>query len=116
MKSAFVLFILYLYNVYVHGKLFYEFKKQNIMEELIEKVEELLQKNAENVSANHWINAIHEDKFSELAPEIVKLFSMYGVVQQRELLKAFYIYCSGFYMNTEHYVNDRIEGFKKSLL
>ena len=37
MKSAFVLFILYLYNVYVHGKLFYEFKKQNIMEELIEK-------------------------------------------------------------------------------
>ena len=59
------------------------------MEELIEKVEELLQKNAENVSANHWINAIHEDKFSELAPEIVKLFSMYGVVQQRELLSGF---------------------------
>ena len=86
------------------------------MEELIEKVEELLQKNAENVSANHWINAIHEDKFSELAPEIVKLFSMYGVVQQRELLKAFYIYCSGFYMNAEHFADTRIDNFTKSLL
>ena len=40
----------------------------------LEKAEELLKKYAENVSVNHWTNAIHEDKFSELATEIVKLF------------------------------------------
>jgi hypothetical protein len=44
------------------------------MEELIENIEKLLKKHAENVSANHWINAIHEDKFSDLAQEISDLF------------------------------------------
>ena len=40
-----------------------------------EKVYELLKQNAENVSANHWINAIHEDKFEDLSHKIVKLFT-----------------------------------------
>ena len=44
------------------------------MEELKEKIYELLKNNAENVSANHWVNAIHEDKFFNLSEEIVKLF------------------------------------------
>ena len=44
------------------------------MEEKIELIEELLEKYTENVSVNHWINAIHEDKHADLAQEIVKLF------------------------------------------
>ena len=43
-------------------------------EEKIELIEELLEKYTENVSVNHWINAIHEDKHADLAQEIVKLF------------------------------------------
>ena len=38
------------------------------------------------------------------------------VTQQSELLKAFYIYCSGFYMNAEHFADTRIDNFTKSLL
>jgi uncharacterized protein with NAD-binding domain and iron-sulfur cluster len=44
-------------------------------ETLIEKVYDLLKRNAENVSVNHWVNAIHEDKFERLAGEIVELFT-----------------------------------------
>lgn len=43
------------------------------MESQIDDIYELLKRNAENVSANHWIFVLHEDKFKNLAKEIVEL-------------------------------------------
>ena len=56
--------------------------------ELLEKVEDLLRISTENVSANHWIPAIHEDKHEGLAQELVKLLAIHNVVHRRELLLA----------------------------
>ena len=39
---------------------------------------------------------------------------LHGVTQRSELLKAFYVYCSGFYLNAEHYADSRIDGFEKA--
>ena len=50
-----------------------------MMEDKLEKLEELLSISTENVSANHWIPAIHEDKHEALAKEIVKLFAITSV-------------------------------------
>jgi hypothetical protein len=44
-------------------------------DELLEKIEALLRTNIENVSANHWIPAIHEDKIIGLAQELLALFN-----------------------------------------
>ena len=51
------------------------------METPVEKVNELLDRYSENVSANHWINAIHENKFKSLAEDIVKLFTIPGIAK-----------------------------------
>lgn len=59
------------------------------METQIEKVLELLKLYAENVSANHWVIAIHEDKFENLAVEIVKLFTIQDLAGRSEQLVAF---------------------------
>lgn len=56
--------------------------------ELLEKVEDLLRISTENVSANHWIPAIHEDKHEGLAQELVKLLAINNTVRRRELLLA----------------------------
>lgn len=51
-------------------------------EESIGKVYKLLKSHAENVSATHWVNAIHEDKFTALATAIVGVLNpvpVYGI-------------------------------------
>lgn len=45
-----------------------------------------------------------------------KVLNIDFVSQQRELLKAFYKYCFGFYLNAKHLADKRIDGFFKSLL
>lgn len=42
-----------------------------VNEEMVDKVYKLLKNHAENVSVTHWVNAIHEDKFTALAMAIV---------------------------------------------
>tara|TARA_R110002020_G_scaffold468672_1_gene693142 strand:- start:477 stop:662 length:186 start_codon:yes stop_codon:yes gene_type:complete len=42
-------------------------------EDLMEKVQYLLETYTENVSAYYWIPAIHEDKHEKLSEDIVKL-------------------------------------------
>lgn len=49
--------------------------------ELLEKIEDLLRISTENVSAYHWIPAIHEDKHEGLAQELVKLLDIHNVVK-----------------------------------
>ena len=48
--------------------------KQMNEEDLLEKVEDLLKKYTENVSAYYWIPAIHQDKHEKLSEDIVKLY------------------------------------------
>ena len=42
-------------------------------EEIHEMILDLLTATAENVSANHWINAIHENKFEDLTNKIMSI-------------------------------------------
>lgn len=51
---------------------------------LLEKVEDLLRRNTENVSANHWTPAIHEDKHAALAQQIVYLLKRAGKKNQKK--------------------------------
>ena len=67
---------------------FTDLKDKTMDNELLEKVEDLLRISTENVSANHWTPAIHEDKHNGLAKELVKLLAIHNVVRRRELLLA----------------------------
>jgi len=62
---------------------------------------------------------VHLSLTSEQRESIADLMDyqlrLYLVTHQRALLKAFYTYCSGFYMNAEHYADTRIDNFIKSL-
>ena len=55
-------------------------------EELLEKIEELLEHYTENVSVNYWVPAIPEDKYIKLAEDLVKLLPIHLVDSRRELL------------------------------
>jgi hypothetical protein len=68
---------------------FTNLKEETMDNELLEKVQDLLRISTENVSVNHWIPAIHQDKHEGLAQELVKLFTIHNVSQQRELLLDF---------------------------
>ena len=67
---------------------FTDLKDETMDNELLEKVEDLLRISTENVSANHWVPAIHEDKHEGLAQELVKLLAIHNVVHRRDLLLA----------------------------
>jgi len=83
-------------------KAFLEWQDEGIKakEKFIEKLDRML-KESEGKKAD-----TSQDRALNLA----------GVSQQRELLKAFYVYCSGFYRNAKHYADTRIDNFIKSLL
>lgn len=71
---------------------FTDLKYKTMDNELLEKVEDLLRVSTENVSANHWIPAIHEDKHESLAKELVKLLSIHivsGMFSSEKLENAF---------------------------
>ena len=55
-------------------------------EELLEKIEDLLEHYTENVSVNYWVPAIPEDKYIKLAEDLVKLLPIRHVDYQREQL------------------------------
>ncbi len=78
-------------NVRRYGKLFYDKRNIKFIDMTKEeKVRELLRISTENVSVNHWIPAIHEDKHDALTKEIVKLFAI-PVVSNNEV--AFCVNC-----------------------
>lgn len=54
----------------------------SVNENMVDKVYKLLKDHAENVSNTHWVNAIHEDKFTALATAMVGVCNtvpVYGI-------------------------------------
>ena len=94
---------------------FTDLKDKTMDNELLEKVEDLLRISTENVSANHWIPAIHEDKHEGLAQELVKLLAIHNVSQQRELLIDCVNFCDGLDLIENSTVEEQVDSYLLSI-